>query len=207
MKSAGASTDVCASAWRKGVVFLIFALLLCAQHVVAQPECPPPGLMSDYGISVLEKAPRGEKFSYGEDPLQFGELYLPAGDGPFPVVVLIHGGCWLAEFDQAHLRSLAVAARDSGFAVWNVEYRRVGNPGGGWPGTFLDVAAGTDYLRELARQHPLDLEQVVPVGHSAGGHLALWLAMRSQLTAKERRIPCRSASAQGGAGAGTSHGH
>ena len=74
--------------------------------------------------------------------------------------------------------------RDNGYAVWNIEYRRVGNPGGGWPGTFLDVAAGTDHLRKLAKDYPLDMKQVVAVGHSAGGHLALWLAVRHKLTAK-----------------------
>lgn len=169
---------------RNLIVSLLFIFSLNLQAVSAESDCPPPGLISDFGLSVLEKAPRGEKFSYGEDPLQFGELYLPQGKGPFPVVVMIHGGCWLAQFDQAHMREFAVALRDEGYAVWNLEYRRVGNPGGAWPGTFLDIANGTDYLRELARKHPLDLDQVVPVGHSAGGHLALWLAARAKLSSK-----------------------
>jgi acetyl esterase/lipase len=169
------------STYHNLTIFLFMFVASIMQPTFAESDCPPPGLISDIGIAVLEKAPRGEKFSYGDDPLQFGELYLPPGDGPFPVVVMIHGGCWLAQFDQAHMRSLAVAIRDQGYAVWNLEYRRVGNAGGGWPGTFLDVAAGTDYLRELARKRPLDLNRVVPVGHSAGGHLALWLAARSKL--------------------------
>ena len=163
-------------------LMIVFTIVSLTQPVFAQSDCKPQGLITEYGLSILEKSPHGENISYGEDPLQFGELYLPTDRGPFPVVVMIHGGCWLAEFDQAHMRALAVAVRNSGYAVWNLEYRRVGNPGGGWPGTFLDVATGTDYLRELARTHPLDLKQVVVLGHSAGGHLGLWLAVRPQLS-------------------------
>ncbi len=74
-----------------------------------------------------------------------------------------------------------LAAR--GYAAWNIEYRRVGNPGGGWPGTFLDVAQAADYLREIAPGYALDLKRVVPIGHSAGGHLALWLAGRPRIPA------------------------
>jgi acetyl esterase/lipase len=119
---------------------------------------------------------------YGADALEFGELRLPPGHGPFPVAVVIHGGCWTAGF--ATLRNtaaLATALTDAGIATWNIEYRQLGNPGAGFPGTFLDVGSGVDYLRTLATRYPLDLTRVMLVGHSAGAHLALWAAGRSRL--------------------------
>lgn len=121
------------------------------------------------------------RIQYGDDALQFGELRLPAGRGPHPVAVVLHGGCWRAKYDVSHTRSFSDALRREGFATWSLEYRRVGNEGGGWPGTFLDVAAGADHLRKLASSHSLDLARVVAVGHSAGGHLALSLAARHGL--------------------------
>ncbi len=121
------------------------------------------------------------RFRYGAEPLQFGELRLPPGPGPHPVAIMIHGGCWLGQYDMEHVGGLAQALTAEGLATWTVEYRRVGNPGGGWPGTFEDVAAGTDHLRLLAGDHPLDLQRVVAIGHSAGGQLALWLASRKHL--------------------------
>jgi acetyl esterase/lipase len=96
------------------------------------------------------------------------------------VVVLIHGGCWLADYDIAHIRPLASALAKNGFAVWALEYRRVGESGGGWPGTFGDIATGIDAL--AAYDEPLlDRERIVLAGHSAGGHLALWAAGRERL--------------------------
>lgn len=118
---------------------------------------------------------------YGDDPLQFAELRLPQGDGPHPVVALVHGGCWLAEYDIGHLRAMADALTVSGIATWTLEFRRIGNEGGGWPGTFLDVSRGLDALRAVATEHDLDLGRVVVAGHSAGGHLALWLAARHKV--------------------------
>ena len=114
--------------------------------------------------------------------MQFGELRLPEGEGPFPVVVIIHGGCWMAAFNLKHISPLAGAVTGLGLATWSLEYRRVGDKGGGWPGTFADVAAGMDFLRVLAAEHPLDLERIAAMGHSAGGHLALWLAGRKKLS-------------------------
>lgn len=121
---------------------------------------------------------------YGTDPLQFGELRLPQGKGPFPVAVVIHGGCWTEGF--ANLRNTAPLASDltkSNIATWNIEYRKVGDAGGGWPGTFRDWGAATDYLRELAKSYPLDLSRIVVIGHSAGAHAALWIASRARLPA------------------------
>ncbi|WP_294253753.1 alpha/beta hydrolase [uncultured Sphingomonas sp.] len=116
---------------------------------------------------------------YGADPLQRGELRLPSGKGPFPVAVLIHGGCWDAtRGDLRDTGPLAEALAARGIATWNIEYRRSGNPGGGWPGTFDDIAAAIDHLAVLARSRPLDLAHVAVVGHDAGVPLALWAAAR-----------------------------
>ena len=154
------------------------------------------GAQAEGGESVMNAAdalelPRPEadhRLSYGNDPLNFGELRLPAGDGPFPVVIVIHGGCWLAEYDLAYMSAWADAVTEAGIATWSIEYRRVGDPGGGWPGTFEDAARAADHLSDIARTYDLDLERVAAAGHSAGGHLALWLAGRHGL---DREDPLR----------------
>ena len=121
----------------------------------------------------------GEHIAYGVEPLQFGELRLPKGSGPFPVAVIIHGGCWLKQYDLKHAAREAEALTKLGIATWTIEYRRADDFGGGWPGTFEDAAHGTDYLTQLAARYKLDTRRVVLVGHSAGGQLALWLAARA----------------------------
>lgn len=141
--------------------------------------------MTSSDLASFESPAPDERIPYGDDPLQYGELRLPGGPGPHPVAILIHGGCWLSEYDITHLRKLAAAITDTGVATWALEYRRVGNPGGGWPGTFQDVSRGADLLRALAKSYPLDLDRVIAVGHSAGGHLALWLAARGKLRGRE----------------------
>ncbi|HEY1342584.1 MAG TPA: alpha/beta hydrolase [Bryobacteraceae bacterium] len=131
-------------------------------------------------IVKLPSTPPSAHIPYGSDPNQFADLRLPAGGGPFAVVVVIHGGCWAEYADVTYSASLASALARDGFATWNLEYRRVHQEGGGWPGTFLDVAHGIDALRGAVREHPLDLNRVVAIGHSAGGHLALWDASRGR---------------------------
>src|ERR1700693_3897757 len=121
------------------------------------------------------------RLAYGPAPLQFGDLYVPNIPGPHPIVILIHGGYWRARYGLELMNSLAEDLAKRGYAAWNIEYRRVGDSGGGWPGTFLDVALATDFLRKLAPSYTLDLQRVVPIGHSAGGHLALWLAARPRI--------------------------
>ncbi|MDP9364844.1 MAG: alpha/beta fold hydrolase, partial [Chloroflexota bacterium] len=119
---------------------------------------------------------------YGAEPSQFGDLRLPAGAGPHPCAVVIHGGFWRARYDLEHIGHLCRALAGAGVATWNLEYRRVGEPGGGWPGTFRDVAWGAGFLFEVAPRYGIDAERVVVLGHSAGGHLALWLASGAQGT-------------------------
>ena len=135
-------------------------------------------------VTQLEYREADVRIPYGDAQQQFVDLWLPADDGTSaPVVLLIHGGCWLADFDIAHIRPLATALADAGFAVWAPEYRRVGNPGGGWTGTFDDVASALDSLRSY-KDTRLDGSRVAAVGHSAGGHLALWLGARPSFSAR-----------------------
>jgi acetyl esterase/lipase len=122
------------------------------------------------------------KISYGPDPLQYGELSLPAGAGPFPVVTLLHGGCWRSSNRMIeNYRVMSKAMNEHGIATWNLQYRGATNPGGGWPGTWQDLGNGFDALKEIGEGYPVDLQQAVVVGHSSGGHFGAWLAMRSQL--------------------------
>lgn len=123
------------------------------------------------------------RYHYGQDPSQWGELFLPdlpAGARHQGVVVVIHGGYWRSTYGAELGEPLAQDLAERGMAAWNLEYRRAGN-GGGWPATFEDILAGIDKLADLAEPHALDLGKVVALGHSAGGHLAVWAAGRPRL--------------------------
>ena len=139
--------------------------------------------MSTKDLLALPQPAPDTVIKYGTNSLQFGELFLAPKARRGPVMVFIHGGCWLSAFDRKHARSLAAAIAARGVTVWNLEYRRVGNPGAGWPGTFEDIAAGVDFVRHLARPFSLDTTRMVVAGHSAGGHFALWVASRGKLPA------------------------
>ncbi len=127
--------------------------------------------------------------TYGSAVQQFGMLYVPqhtqhthaSRQAPFPVVILIHGGFWRNAYNLSLMTGLAEFFIQQEIAVWNIEYRRVGDEGGGWPGTFQDVARAADELRALAPTYNLDLQRVLAIGHSAGGQLAFWLGSRSHL--------------------------
>ena len=128
------------------------------------------------GILSLAPPPADVRLAYGNDPNQFGDLRLPQGKGPFSVVMNIHGGYWRAKYDLTHAGHLCAALARHGCATWNVEYRRVGNAGGGWPGTFEDIANGYRFLPQIAKRYRLDPHRILVMGHSAGGQLALCLA-------------------------------
>ena len=132
-------------------------------------------------VAALTAPPPDHRIAYGPGPFQFGNLRLPKRPGPHPVVLFIHGGCFLTQYSISHAAALEQAFADSGYAVWSIEYRRVGDDGGGWPGTFEDVGRAADHLRTLAQQYSLDLRRVVAVGHSAGADFALWLAARNRI--------------------------
>jgi len=132
-------------------------------------------------LATLPKVMPAAKLFYGSDAdQQFGHLYLPPEGEVFPAVILIHGGCWRARVSLDYFGQVAEALTHLGVAVWSLEYRRIEN-GGGWPYTFFDVAAGADFLKEIAKKYSLSLDKVIAVGHSAGGHLAHWLAARDNL--------------------------
>jgi acetyl esterase/lipase len=116
------------------------------------------------------------RVAYGRDENQFIDLRLPKAKGQHPLTINIHGGFWRARYDLLHAGHLCAALKAKGIATANVEYRRVGNPGGGWPGTFEDIRAAHRFLMQNAAQYELDAKRVVVIGHSAGGQLALCLA-------------------------------
>lgn len=154
----------------------------CAWRSEQRQVAGPPRVMAPGELQAIPSRPADHRVTYGPDSSQYGELRIPHGPGPHPVVVLVHGGCFKAAY--ATLRDLAPMAdalKAVGIATWSIEYRRLGEPGGGWPGTYLDVARAVDHLRVIAGRHALDLDRVVMVGHSAGGHLAMWATARARV--------------------------
>jgi acetyl esterase/lipase len=143
----------------------------------------PIGLAAQ-SILDLPAAPPGVRIAYGSDALQFGELYSPEGKGPHPVAIVVHGGYWRARYDLRHIGHFCVALAKEGIAAWSLEYRRIGNAGGGFPGTLDDVKAGAAHVAKIAEKYSLDMRRVVATGHSAGGHLVLWLAQQQAVPLK-----------------------
>jgi len=137
-------------------------------------------------VNSFENVPYDFLVPYGEEDLQFGELRTPLSQDTFPLVIFIHGGCWLSAYNLEYLSAAAGDLVKEGYAVWTPEYRRVGDESGGYPNTFKDIQASVDFARTLAEIYPLDLENVVLMGHSAGGHLALWLATQGNLPSNSR---------------------
>ncbi len=178
----------------KVAVAALSLLLAVPAGVQAQsPSQPPlPTLLGPRSVLAVPAARPDQTFSYGEAEDQQAELFLPTDKGGAakgdatkalrPVIVTIHGGCWRNDLPgREQMRAAAAAFLEKGWAVWNIGYRRIGEEGGGYPGTFQDVARAIDLLRDHADANRLDLSHVVFFGHSAGGHLALWAAGRSRL--------------------------
>ena len=155
---------------------LILLLSACANDRASRYKTVNSNV--SYG-SVLELGftDATERLVYGDanPDLQYGLLWLPRGLAAterVPLVVFIHGGCWLNEYDIQHSFALTTALAEAGYGVWSLEYRRSGDAGGGWPGSFEDIKRGVAFTSRLDK-YPLDLHRIVVVGHSAGGHLAL----------------------------------
>jgi acetyl esterase/lipase len=141
-----------------------------------------PAPMTARDLMAIPVANPDHRFRYGPAPSQFGELRIPrATGGAHRLVVLVHGGCWSDYAGAASIGAMADALKRKGIATWSIEYRRLPEDGSGWPGTYRDTGAAVDFLRSIAGKYRLDLSRVVFVGHSAGGHLALWAAARSRL--------------------------
>ncbi len=131
-----------------------------------------------FAQNILTLAPpkANARIPYGKAPQQFGDIFLPEGSGPHAAVIFIHGGFWRNAFSLDHAGHLCAALAKAGAAVWNLEYRRLGDPGGDWAGMSDDVIRGAQQLVPIASRYNLDLKRVIASGHSAGGQLALWLA-------------------------------
>jgi acetyl esterase/lipase len=162
--------------FRAGTFAVLLGLFFCTMDSMA---APPMTLQQYLDLSGPEPSAH---LAYGHAPSQFVEVFVPPGSGPHPVVMLVHGGCWIKEYAGiTQMRNMAGALAAQGIAVWNVEYRRVDEEGGGYPGTYQDVASALDLLRSRAAEYRLDTTRIVAMGHSAGGHLVQWLAGRVRI--------------------------
>ncbi|MGI8633658.1 MAG: alpha/beta hydrolase family protein [Solirubrobacterales bacterium] len=130
---------------------------------------------------LFDLRPVRRRVRFGDHRLNVADVVVPDGEGPHPVAVLLHGGYWQSTWSRWYMRHLARDLARRGWVAWNLEYRRLGGgQGGGWPKTFDDVAGGIDAVADVADALDLDLSRVAAIGHSAGGHLALWGAARPQ---------------------------
>lgn len=173
-------------------IFHRLALAVClAQGACTMPSPAdtsvdrPDALMVWPDLLERERPEPAATIPYGDQAMQKVDLWLPKGAGPHPTVLMVHGGCWQTEVADRRIMSwIADDLRKRGIAVWNIDYRGVDRQGGGYPGTFLDAGMAADALRTHAGRYNLDLSPLVAVGHSAGGHLALWLAARRSAAAR-----------------------
>jgi acetyl esterase/lipase len=161
---------------------LILVSYAAAERSSGMNAAPCSILLSVQSEDILTKAPHEAdlRIAYGADPNQFVDVRIPAGKAPYPVVFFIHGGYWRAKYGLIYAGHLCEALKKAGIATWNVEYRRVGNPGGGWPGTFEDIRSAYRALiqgqKANSKLPSLDIKHICVAGHSAGGQLALCLA-------------------------------
>jgi acetyl esterase/lipase len=131
---------------------------------------------SSEDILTLPPPKADARVAYGSDENQFIDLRLPHGKAPYALAIFIHGGFWRARYDLGYGGHLCAALTAQGVATANLEYRRVGNPGGGWPGSFADVRGAYQFLLQNAGRYGFDPKRAAVMGHSAGGQLALCLA-------------------------------
>lgn len=181
---------------------LASVILLLAIGSPALADHPPTQVQNGYANitdhQMMDWLPRTQptaRLRYADDsPLQFGDLRIPAKAPPpagYPVVIFLHGGGWMSDWNKDYSDALVENLSRQGYATWSIEYRRLGNAGGGFPGTYLDVSRAADFVATLSGKYRLDLGRVTAVGHSAGGHLALWLAGRSHVPPASAIAPSR----------------
>ena len=161
---------------RNNTFYLLILVLGASQcrvdHTIDYADVPSN--VSFESVMALPHGGSGIELYYGNDALQYGLLWLPgtAVSPPYPLIVFVHGGCWLNAYDIRHSFPLSTALSQAGYAVWSLEYRRTGDVGGGWPGTYDDISAGLAYAENL-ESYGVDTRDIILIGHSAGGHLAL----------------------------------
>ncbi|WP_169714758.1 alpha/beta hydrolase [Spirochaeta cellobiosiphila] len=129
-----------------------------------------------------------QTLKYGPDSHQVGDLYLTEGK-PKATLCLFHGGFWMLQYDRHQMDAISIFLLNQGYTVWNIEYRRAGYEGGGYPGTLEDVIDAVNYLGELSREyHNITMNQLYFIGHSAGGHLAFWLSKKGKGVTDKRLL-------------------
>ncbi len=166
--------------------FLALLLLPIAALACSAPAPTEARLLTWSDLTSRPRPKPDATVAYGTDPLQQGDLWIPQrkpnGKARPPMIIMIHGGCWQTDIaDRTLMDWIAADLRADGIAVWNIDYRGVDRPGGGYPGTFTDTGKAVDQLPAIAKKYHLDARRVVAIGHSAGGHLALWAAGRARL--------------------------
>lgn len=137
-------------------------------------------ILGSSAVLLLPPVPPQFRIPYGAEEPQFGDLRMPEEYGPYPVAVILHGGFWQKKYDSTYMSHLCAALGEQGIATWNVEYRQLEDPGGGWPGTFQDLQSGIGHLWAIASRYRLDLDNLVLLGHGSGGLMALWYAKGGQ---------------------------
>ena len=188
---------------------MAIALSACATAPsTVAPDTPDPAasepLMTWNDLTSRDLPQPTSTHAYGDAAAQVADLWLPDGPGPHPTVLMVHGGCWQKDIaDRTLMNYAAEDLRARGFAVWNIEYRGVDEIGGGYPGTFLDVSEAANSLLEQGPELGLDVARIVAIGHSAGGHLAAWLAAQPNLSTKSelstgRAVPLKAVIVSGG---------
>ncbi len=170
---------------QKIMQFVTVAILLSGLNSFCLAETKQESkLISLQEAVTTTQQPADYRLNYGPGVFQFGDLRLPEGEGPHPLVVIIHGGCWTAKYGLHLMDAMAERLTSLGFATWNPEFRRVGMKDAEWSDIFTDVLMATNYVDNLASRFNLDTKNIILTGHSSGGHLVLWLAHQQQLINK-----------------------